>query len=186
MYVLHEEKLRTIMRARGYRSFSALARALDVHRNTIQHYLNGASVFPDTLGRLFKLLQIDPGSIIVSQDTDSDDALLTVAPIFDRLHLEFPDLTFVLFGSRTRRTSHQHANWDLGIFRAHALTHEEYRRVYLRCEDLFDENPYLVDVINLHNADTSFLQSIAKDWQFIAGSWIDWARLQRLAREQTP
>ena len=167
------------LKEKGYRSIGRLAKALGIHRNTIHHYLSGNGVFPENLEKILRALDLKPDSILIEKDTSGVWSLEPIASIIDKLRVEFPDITFVLFGSRPRGTAHKYSDWDIGVYSEGGLSHDLYRQVVRRTDDLVEDLPFFVDVVNLDRADKSFLREVSKNWIFLAGNVSGWVELQR-------
>ena len=57
-----------------------------------------------------------------------------------------------------------------------------WTRLRRKKDDLEEDLPFFVDLVNLNNADVSFLGRIRNDWVFLGGKHRDWAELQRKAQ----
>lgn len=181
MYILNESRFHEALKRKGYRSIGALAQSLGVHRNTIHHYLSGNPVFPEGLVKILTALDLSPTQALDKQEAHWSSPYEGIAPFVDRLHAEYPNVTLVLFGSRVAGRGHRYSDWDLGVFSRIGLPHERYRRIVIKAEELAEEFPFLVDVVNLNRADLSFLREISRHWVFLTGSQEDWMDLQRKA-----
>jgi predicted nucleotidyltransferase len=167
------------MKAKGYRSIGALAKQLGMHRNTVHHYLSGNGVFPENLEKMLSALDLKPWDVLVEKREEPTLLLEPIAPLIDQLHREFPDVTFVLFGSRTRGRAHKYSDWDIGVFSEKGMSHEEYRRIALRADELAEDLPFMVEVVNLNRADSAFLRDASRGWKFLVGTMGDWIALER-------
>ncbi len=182
MFVMNKERFREALKASGYSSIDSLAKALGVHRNTIHYYLSGRGILPSPFQRLLTLLKLDIGQILVKQRENGSSPGREIAPIVDALHSEFPGTTMVLFGSRAQNRSHPYSDWDIGAFSRKGLAHALYRQMVLRKDDLAENLPTLIDLVNLNRANSSFLQNISAHWIFLTGQQQDWVELQRRTR----
>lgn len=178
MFVLDTTKFREAVKERGYRSLGELARSLGMHRNTIHFYLSGHRVLPAQFEKMIQSVGLTPTDILVEKG-EKFSSLQEIAPVVDQLHREFPEVTFVLFGSRARGRSHRYSDWDIGLFSRTGLPHPLYRKLLRRRDELVESLPLMVDLVNLNRADVSFLKNISKNWVFLTGRQQDWVELQR-------
>jgi predicted nucleotidyltransferase/DNA-binding Xre family transcriptional regulator len=179
MYRLDPNQFEGALLEAGYRSISDLARSLKIHRNTIHHYLSGGSVFPENLEKILVALNCRPEELITKTSDPWLDQMGKMAPIIDQLHSQFPDVTFILFGSRAKKRAHSYSDWDIGVYRKEGLSHSDYIKIYNVAEDLAEPTPYIIEVINFNKADWSFLKSASKKWVFLSGNLVDWIHLQK-------
>ncbi len=178
MHIIDSERFQQALRERGYRSIGALAKTLGIHRNTIHHYLSGNGVFPDGLERILEALDLSPADIIIKREPE-ERPLERIAPFVDALHENFPEVTFILFGSRVRRNARKYSDWDIGVYVSEGLAHERYREIVRLAEELAEELPFDIDVVNLNHADEAFLAEASRGWRFLSGRLSDWYALQR-------
>lgn len=183
MHKLNNDRFYDALKKRGYASVSAFAKSLGIHRNTIHYYLSGHGVFPTSLDAIFAALDLDLEDIIVSEE-EGLSPLEGVAPIVDRLHVEFPEVTFILFGSRAQGRAAKYSDWDLGVFSKGGISHEIYRKIRRRAGELAENLPFMIDVVNLARADNEFLREISKGWMFLTGRLDDWLALGRKAKHE--
>lgn len=179
MYIIDEKRFKEALKEKGYKSIGALAKQLGMHRNTIHYYLSGSGVFPENLEKMFYALDLKPWDVLVEKKEEADLSLEPIASLIDQLHREFPDVTFVLFGSRTRGRAHKYSDWDIGVFSDKGMTHKLYRSIALRADELADDLPFVVEVVNLNRASAAFLRDASRGWQFLAGNLSDWITLER-------
>lgn len=185
MYILDPKRFEEAMRRQGFASIGALARALGIHRNTIHHYLSGHGVFPTMLEKILDRLALQPGNVLVQKNARDANPLSPIAPLVDCLQQQFPEVAFVLFGSRARNTARTYSDWDIGAFSQKDISHDQYRRMWRKKEDREEEFPYMVDVTNLNRADEDFLKSASRGWIFLGGNMGSWLALnQKVAHEK--
>lgn len=178
MYIIDSERFQQALRERGYRSIGALAKALGIHRNTIHHHLSGNGVFPDGLERMLEALDLSPADIIIQREP-GEHPLERIAPVIDALHASFPEVTFILFGSRARRNARKYSDWDVGVYASDGLAHERYRKIVQRADELAEGLPFDIDIVNFNHADEAFLAEASRGWRFLSGRLSDWYALQR-------
>jgi predicted nucleotidyltransferase len=106
-----------------------------------------------------------------------------IAPLIDMLSSEFRDATFILFGSRAKGSAQKYSDWDVGVFSKKGISHEMYRKIVNRKEELVEDCPFFVDVVNLNQADKYFLRESAKYWMFLSGKLSDWVELQKRVKK---
>lgn len=179
MYILDEHRFQSQLKKKGYRSISQFAKELGVHRNTIHHYLSGHSVFPEKLDAIFSVLDLDFKEVIVEKQKFAEDVTAPIARMVDELHARFPDVTFVLFGSRAQGTARKYSDWDLGVFCQEGISGDEYLKMRILKSDLEEESPYFIDLVNLNETSQKFLQNIFSYWIFLTGRRQDWIELNK-------
>jgi predicted nucleotidyltransferase len=179
MFIIETNRFLNALKAKGYRSIKDFAKHIGVHRNTIHYYLSGHRVFPANFEKILEALDLKPADILTQKRKFFHSPAAEIASLVDQLHLEFPNVTFVLFGSRVRGIAHKYSDWDIGVFSKDGLEHALYRRIVRRNDDMCADFPYLVEIINLNRADESFLREISKHWMFLSGRQQDWIDLQR-------
>lgn len=182
MVILNRERFREALENKGYGSAGELAAALGIHRNTIQHYLSGKSALPDALEKIIRALAIKPSEAFIEKKEPDFLKTEAIAGVVDELHKAFPEVTFVLFGSRATGRAHKYSDWDIGVYSRQGIEHSLYIKIAIQKSDLEDNLPYFIDIINLNRADPSFLNDMAKHWVFLTGSQLDWIALQKKAR----
>lgn len=183
MFIIDKSRFEKALQEKGFKSIGELAHSLGIHRNTIHHYLSGASPFPSNFEKMMEALDLTPSEIVRKKEDPLFLPLKTIAPIIDQLHTEFPKVTFVLFGSRVQERSQKYSDWDVGVFARLGLPHSEYRQIVRRTDDLVEDLPILLDIINLNRADSLFLREASKNWMFLAGLQQDWIELQKRSFE---
>jgi predicted nucleotidyltransferase len=181
MFVIDTRQFRKAIRESGYRSITELARRLKIHRNTINYYLASNRVLPEKFEKMIEALDLHPSEILVEKQDPTKTPFSLIAPVVDELHQRFPEITFVLFGSRAGGRPHKYSDWDIGIYSRKGVPHPTYEEI-LRCaDDLAEELPYMIQVVNFNKATTSFLKEASSQWKFLTGSQQDWLELQRKA-----
>ncbi|HBE04840.1 MAG: hypothetical protein A2096_15555 [Spirochaetes bacterium GWF1_41_5] len=178
-FLIDINKFKTIIKTKGYNSIKELAAELDIHKNTVSRFLSGNPVFSKSFEKILSALYINPVDILVNK-TDKKNIVINrkIAAYVDQMNTQFPSVTFILFGSRARRSNKKYSDWDIGIYSAKKITHAEYLKIRMFSRTLEDKLPYSMDIVNLKNADNDFLKNISKSWMFLAGRQIDWILLQ--------
>lgn len=179
MYVIDPAKFKTRMKSSGFNSISDLSTALNIHRNTIHHYLSGNNIFSSKLDRIFTALDVKPADLIVKKETENPTYYEDIAQIIDVLSEFNKDITFVLFGSRSRTVHAKYSDWDIGLFKSPTLTHLEYIKLRVIGNEMAEKLPYNIDWVNLCNADQPFLNKIKPDVQFLGGKRTGWIQFLR-------
>jgi predicted nucleotidyltransferase len=181
MYVVDTKRFKQTLKNRGYGSIGELAEGLKIHRNTIHYYLSGHGVFPENFEKIIQALELKPHEILMEKSDEQLLSLEKIAPLVDNLHSEFPEATFILFGSRSKGTAGKYSDWDIGVTSKGKLSHETYRKIVRRKDELIEDLPYFVDLVNIDRADENFLKEISKHWLFLTGKFNDWIEIQRKA-----
>lgn len=179
MVILDAGRFWEALKRKGYTSASELAQNLGIHRNTIQRYLSGKNVLPENLEKVLRALSLKFSEALIEKKESASPQMETLAAVVDKLHREFPEATFILFGSRAEGRARQYSDWDIGVYSRDGIAHALYRKIALRKDDLEEGLPYFIDIVNLNRADLAFLRDISKDWVFLTGSQQDWLDLQK-------
>jgi len=179
VYIVAKDLFHKALKEQGYPSLSQLARDLGIHRNTLHYYLAGRPLLPENFERVIGALGLSPGEILVQKKSSPDIPYQEIVPLIDQLHAEFPQVTFILFGSRAKGKARRYSDWDLGVYHKDGLDHSTYRSIVKRKGNLTEDFPYLVEVVNLNRADLEFLKDISRHWIFLTGRRQDWVDLQK-------
>ncbi len=179
MYYLDKDKVLEAMKKRGCSSVLAMAAQLGLHRNTIQNYLSGHTVFPNALEKLFQHLQLEPADVLRKRKKSISVPQEEIAEVVDNLHQRFPDVTFVLFGSRAKGTAKKYSDYDLGAYSSQGLSHRLFSKILLAKDDLEEDLPFMIDLVNLTRASPDFLRRLAAHWSFLSGRQTGWVELQK-------
>lgn len=180
MYILNEKAFLSALKDRGFNSIQSLANELGMHRNTIHYYLSGkAPVISEKLSAIIDRLGMDLRSAFTKKNGYDSSIHPSIVKIVDNIHQSFPSVSVVLFGSRSRKTAKKYSDYDLGIYSDDGINHNCYNKILNLKNDLEEESPYFVDVVNLNYADSEFLKEISKSWMFLAGRQKDWISLKR-------
>lgn len=160
------------MRGRGIPSVLELARRTGLHRNTINHYLAGQSVYQDGYLTLCRHMGVSAHDLVCERP--GVDIPKNVAAVMDVLAARYPKLAFVLFGSRARLDPKPFSDWDVGFFSSSGVTHDEHLGILGLVDDLCEREAFAVDAVNLNLADRDFLERNAGDFVFLTGSLTEW------------
>ena len=172
MYVLDRQKFRKLLKEQGFSSVQAFAQKSAIHRNTLNAYMSGKkSVFSAPMEKIATTLKIDPVALAIQSDfpglSDLRNVLRSVIQgRSDR------NLAFLLFGSRAEKRERPFSDWDVGVTGGEQkVTSSEYLRIKTEVSDLVEDFPYGVDLVNLDQAPTWFLQEITPGLAHLAGSF---------------
>lgn len=182
-YAIDEDRFHEALKAAGYRSLSAFADDLGVHRNSLYHYLSGrTSIFPSVLSQSFEALGLDPREVIVPT-APSDYGLELIAPVVDGVLKRVEGACLVLFGSRAKGSHRRFSDFDLGLYAPSPISSEEYLPLLTLTDDLAEDLPVKVQLVNLSQAENDFLMGIVPDAQFLGGSLSAWLHLMKRKHE---
>jgi predicted nucleotidyltransferase len=181
-YILNKDSFLATLRASSYRSVSALAAAIGVHRNSLSNYVNGDPVFPEVLERALLALQADPATMITRVAPVLDQSPRVVAELTDRIARRDPTACVVLFGSRARGRHKRFSDFDIGAYSKRGIPFATFSEM-LSCVDDFNETSmHTAQLTNLSDADREFLREIGPDLKFLAGSNVAWNNLNDTVR----
>ncbi len=172
MLALDKKRFAKSMSAGKIASVLDLSRRTGLHRNTINHYLAGLSVYQQGYLTLCRELDVNPHDFVC--ENRRPVIPLAVSQVIDQLTHDFSQFVFVLFGSQARGTAKAFSDWDVGIYAAKGILHDDYLSLLVRADDLCEDKNILIDVVNLNQAGESFLLNNAKNFMYLAGSLVEW------------
>ena len=185
MYRLNTDKFRAALHRSGYRSIKDLAAQLGIHRNAIYYYLNGRNVLPDVIARVLDAVSLPPGEAFERIETLPGEQLpASVAKLVDNLQTAFPRTTFILFGSRASGRARRYSDFDIGAYRQDKIETDEYLDMIALKNDLEEQCPYFIDLVNLTAADLPFLAGIRDSLVFLGGKQTDFLDLRMRCYEK--
>jgi predicted nucleotidyltransferase len=181
MASLDKMALEQSLKNKQLRSFADLARVTGLHRNTINHYLRGHSVFQQGYEKICQSLGVSPLELI--EKTKKNPQIREIAPLIDLLHARFPQVTFVLFGSRAKGKEKKFSDWDIGFYSSQTISHRQHLDLLKLKSEWLEESGLIVDVdlVNLNRADSDFLSVCQNDLVFLTGKIGDWQMLKEKA-----
>lgn len=164
-------------------SLSQFAERIGLHRNTIYHYLSGGSPYQKGFLKLCESLSFEPDDLIVKESKGSVEVLnQKIAELVDHLHQNFPELSFVLFGSRSKKRAKPFSDWDIGFFSQNKITHQTHLDLLKSTDDFLESSLEEVDLVNLNEANFYFLKNISDTLVFLTGKRKDWLHFQNKLR----
>jgi predicted nucleotidyltransferase len=187
MYVLNAQLFRTALKNAGFRSLTALAEHLGIHRNTAQYYMNGAPVLNDKLNKMLDAVSLSPREAFIRLEEDKGSVNSDIVQLADRMSAAMPGvIAVVLFGSRSRESAHKYSDFDIGVYAKKGLAHKEFLGLFRYKDEFEEESPYIIDLVNLNAVDASFRKAIRSELRFLSGSGESWLALQNetFAREK--
>lgn len=176
-YKLDERQLSTRLRKLGFPALSQFAKQHGINRATLNNYLNGRGPFPESFYAIADALNVDPLQLL-SPITSKNDIpkLEEISPIVLACSKVSPQVAVILLGSRAAGKAQQYSDWDLGITGGtQPLTTKEFLRIRQIADDLKEDLPRDVDIINLDDAPEWFLKGIRYSPRFLAGNESSWA-----------
>jgi len=177
MYIIDAQKLRTHIKTKGYNSILELTNYLGMHRNTLHKYLSGQNIIPRKLETIFETLNLDIRDFIIHKKNQKKPSFEDIAVFIDQLTNNFPDITIVLFGSRSTENHSKYSDWDFGVYSTNGISHKEFIKIRLFCKNIEESLPYNLDIANLNKADDKFLTNIAPNLTFMGGKRKGWIKL---------
>lgn len=185
MLILNTNLFKSTLKRSPYKTIGNLSESLGIHRNTLSYYLSGTPVIPTTLELALKKLKLSPLDALIEISTENESSnLKPIAPLVDKLHEAFPHFTLILFGSRAKGSSQKYSDWDLGIHSREPIAHKDYQKAIRIKSDFEDDSPYFIDLVNLNEADDTFMTNISKNWMFLTGRQTDWIHLNEKYRNK--
>jgi len=182
-YQLDFIKFKSQIIAKGYKNLAEFAAKNSIHRNTLRNLLAGQPVFLDSFSRVAEILEVDPLELIIphaklpSHIKGSEE----LAPIVARLLQKEKKMAIVLVGSQARKRAKKYSDWDIGIFRQPIpISGMEYLKLKQLVEDMGENNIRQMDLINLNQAPSWFLESLKEPLLFLEGNRESYCYLQGL------
>jgi len=182
MYVLDKNIFIQALKKSGFRSITELSDFIGVHRNTIQYFLSGKNVLPESVDKVLEVLELSPKDAFTKKKPfKKDGGKKQIAFLVDMLHEKFPDITFILIGSRAKNKSRKYSDWDIGCYSKKGVSHSIYRKMLILIHAQVESLAFYIDLVNLNNAPLSFLKEVSKGWKFLSGKQMDWITLKDMA-----
>ncbi len=170
-YKLKEEGLKLALKKKGFHAISELAKVTGFNRATLNSYLKGRGPLSEPYYELCSLLDKDPLQLLTPYRVDLKIEFTDeIIPIVQDIANKYPDVAVMLLGSRAKGKEKKYSDWDLGVTKgSKGLTTKEYFAVKSFVEDIVDDLPRSVDVVNLDNAPLWFLEGIDYDPIYLGG-----------------
>ncbi|MFH1356789.1 MAG: nucleotidyltransferase domain-containing protein [bacterium] len=170
-YQVDSDLLKTVLRKKGYKNLFDFSKSIEFNRVTLNNYLKGKGPLAEPYYDLCRQLEVDPLSLLFPISLDNDfEYQEEILPVVKEVCNKYPDIAVVLLGSRAKGNSKKYSDWDLGITKGgEELTTREYFRIKDFIEDLVDDLPRMVDVVNLDKAPIWFLQEMDYTPKYLGG-----------------
>lgn len=164
------------MAAKGFRSLTTFAASKGFNRMTLYHYLQGKGPFSETYYKLCEILETDPLQLLVPMVSENKVPLVgEISPLVSTLVKRLPDLAVGLFGSRVTGRAKEYSDWDLGVTRgSQGISGREYLSLKDVLEDVSEDLPRSVDLMNLDQAPLWFFRDIDYEPLFLGGNEKSW------------
>lgn len=174
MLTLDKRRFRAALKSRGLNSVLALSRTTGLHRNTINYYLSGHSVYQQGYLRFCAVLGVSAHDLVCSRPRS--EIPRDIALLLDHLTEAYPHLAFILFGSRARYVAKEFSDWDVGFFTANKISHDEHLGLLVTADKIAGDSVTAVELVNLNDADDDFLADNREDFIYLTGSLTQWGR----------
>lgn len=176
-YGLSEPQFQRALSRLGYTNAAQFARAHRINRATLNNYLQGRGPLPESFYAIADALQVDPMQLLTPTASVGDiPKLEEIAHILAAIRAVSKHMAVGLLGSRARGTAKTYSDWDLGITCGmHPMPDEVFLRTRGMVDDLREDLPRGVDVVNLDAAPEWFLKGIQYTPKFLAGNESSWA-----------
>lgn len=149
-----------------------IAKTLSVHRNTISDYLRGKTpVITPTFVALLELLKLKAEEVFFT-NSNSFENLYPIALLIEELTKTTPEVALFLFGSRSRGDNKQFSDYDIGAYSQTGLSSSAFAKLHVKVIDWNEKHMTTVQIVNLNNADKTFLSNIRSDLKFLSGSFL--------------
>ena len=173
MQLLSRAKLQKILGERQL-TLSQTARESAISRQSLYKMIGGEPIYNTPFLKLIRYLKVGPEEVT---DTGSRaDFLLQNAPTKIRKSVlelsnfcEHHQASLFLFGSQARGANKIGSDWDFGIFFRKKDEDRSLRRLKQNLQSR--TFPYRIDVLNLGQAPSWFLESIQEESILLKGKW---------------
>lgn len=173
-YILNNSLFRRLLIGKGYANLLDFSRKTLIHRNTLNNYISGKSVFAGAFEDIAEKLDVSPLELIMPiSDTSVDiDNIDELKPVIAKIVGMDKNIAVLLLGSRANRREKKYSDWDIGITRSsNQIEAKEYLRIKEAVLSAADDLPRSVDIINLDSAPVWFIKNIDYEPVFLDGKW---------------
>lgn len=176
-YKLDERQLTAQLRKLGFPTMSQFATRYGINRATLNNYLKGRGPFPESFYIIADALKMDPLQLLTPTSSKAHIPHLDeIAPMVMACSKVSSDIAVGLLGSRAAGGAKTYSDWDLGITAgARQLSTKEFLRIKQIVDDMGEDLPRAVDVMNLDESPEWFLKGIHYTPKFLAGNESSWA-----------
>lgn len=143
----------------GYRSVDDFARSHGIHRNTLYAYLNGAkSILSNAAMKIAESIGVDDPLELAVEIPMGGSTERKLHAACKNVCEERPNVVCMLIGSRARGNSKPMSDYDVAFSGGmNELGADGYLNMRSELEDLIEDLPLSVDIVNLDGVSTSFL-----------------------------
>jgi len=175
-YRLDGGVLKRLIARNGYANVAQFAIRNRINRATLNNYLKGKGPLSESFYDLCQALKADPLTLLVpASSLPQVQYLDEIMPLVKAVTAHDEQVAIGLLGSRVKGTMRRYSDWDLGITHgAGRLTGEIFLGLKRIVDDLADDLPRNVDLMNLDQAPGWFLKGIDYDPIFLAGNETSW------------
>lgn len=174
-YQISSQALEKAIHKQGYKSLTEFAQKASFNRMTLSHYLKGKGPLSDPYYELCNFLGEDPLKLLVPALSETFAHQQEILPLVKAVTQDHLLLAVGLFGSRACGKAKTYSDWDLGVTQGdQALSTKDYLSLKNEIQDLADDLPRCVDVINLDQAPGWFLKNITYQPVFLGGNEKSW------------
>ena len=165
-YILDIDKIRQLGKRSGFNTLKDLCAEASVHYNSITPYIKKErSPFTQVVLDIASALKVSAKDLICKDEEREISSIISSLP-----PLLGPGQAIFLFGSRARGTQKKFSDVDLGITGGRdKMSFSLFCEIKSSIDDLFEDSPLSINLINLDLAPLSFLEEIEKDMRFICG-----------------
>lgn len=168
-YGLNREFFERALRERGFDNHLAFCECAKIHRNTLNYYLSGRDVFSKKFYDIAAALEADPLALIAPVDIGVQNAG-EIELIIRELGMN-KDVAAILLGSRAKGQAKAFSDWDIGITGGEKnISDRDFLGMKGRVDEIADNLPRKVDLINLDSAPDWFLDEIDYEPVFLGGN----------------
>jgi len=172
-YILDKKKFKKRLTDQGYRNLTSFAAQHKIHRNTLHDLLKGKSVLKTSFEKIASKLKVDPWELVRAQAEGLPKVpeIEEIKSLLAGLLKKEKKMAVVLIGSRAGKRPKLYSDWDLGVFRyPKPLSGMEYLRLKNLVEEESEPLVRQVDLVNLNQAPTWFLEGLNNQVLFLDGN----------------
>ncbi len=161
-YKLDEKLLKKRVKALGFSSISQFTKRYGINRATLGNYIAGKGPLPESFYAIASALLVDPLSLLIPAPNEKTvSGIDEISHIIKYLCDQNSSIAVLLIGSRAKGGEEQYSDWDIAITGGTTpVSSAEYLRLKRTVDDLAEDLPRGIDLINLDAAPSWFLKKI--------------------------
>lgn len=171
-YRVDEKVFKERLTRLGFSSVSEFATANKINRATLGNYFSGKGPLPESFYAIADALQVDALSLLIPTLSETQiPNIEEIAAVIKKCAEIFPDAAVLLLGSRATGDEKKYSDWDIAVTGGESpISNETFLKMKRAVDDLAEDLPRAVDLINLDVAPQWFLKKINYAPRFLGGN----------------